>query len=194
MVRLPFQRLLEGEEIRLSRPGILLGIVCCTVGWLVFVFTLVAPESWLDQTENPILRRMVATAGVIVFALGAWKEVRPWWRQRRLLLGKGCLQLLEGDRVLGQIPYDNIANAVVGNVGPVVSLLLTLHDYNRSDTCWDIPPGFHDYFQRTKGFDLFIKGFEVSPEILRGKILSYCQDACRAARGAVGDGHGCPMR
>src|SRR5216684_8571042 len=84
MVTIMFQPLSEGEEIHLSRPPIFLGLILCAVGWFLCLVTLIAPESWLDRTELPIIRRVVAAAGVIGFAFGAYQSALPWLRKRRL--------------------------------------------------------------------------------------------------------------
>jgi hypothetical protein len=170
----PFRPLPEGEEIRPSAVPIALGISFCSAGCLLSAFALLAPEAWLDPTDHPLLRRVVAAAGLAGFAYGVYQAVLPWLRQRRLVLGGDCLQLLEGGRVLGQVPYDNVARAAVDRVGRSVAVLLLLHDYRRPDTCWDHPPGFHDYLQKTEGCDLFIMGFRGYPEDLRAKILARC--------------------
>src|SRR5262249_23779087 len=179
MTAAPFRPLAEGEVFPPSRTPILLGFFLCSVACLAFTLALVAPEAWLDGTGFPLLRRVVVAAGS---AYGAYQAVLSWLRRRRLVLGEDRLQLLEGNRVLGQVPFDNIAQVAVGQVGRSFAVLLLLGDHHRPDTCWDGPPGFHDYFKRAEGFDLFIAGFRVYPEDLRTKIVAPCRGVRAAER------------
>lgn len=171
----PFQPSPEGEEIRPSTAPVLLGLLFSSAGCLLSAFALLAPEAWLDPMEHPLVRRLVAAVVLAGFAYGAYQAALPWVRKRRMFLGGDCLQLLEGDRVLGQVPYDNIAQATVGRVGRSFAVLLLLHDYRRPDTCWDNPPGFHDYLKGTEGYDMFITGFRGHPEDLRARIVARCR-------------------
>ncbi len=175
MTAAPLRPIAGDEVIPPSRTPILSGLFVCSVACLAFSLALVAPDTRRDASESPLLRQGVIAVGAAWFACGAYQSVRPCLRRRRLVLAKDRLQLLEGNRVLGQVPFDNIAQVAVRQVGRSFAVLLLLGDYHRPDTCWDSPPGFHDHFKRAEGFDLFIVGFRIYPHDLRKKIVARCQ-------------------
>src|SRR5262245_27672342 len=129
----PLRPIAADEVIPPARTPILLGLFVCSFASLVFTLALVAPDTRRDTSESPLLRQSVVAVGAAWFACGVYLSVRPWLRRRRLVLTEDRLQLLEGNRVLGQVPFDNIAQVAVRQVGRSFAVLLLLGDYHRSD-------------------------------------------------------------
>lgn len=168
------------EEIRPSWVPIVFGFLLSVAGFAVFALALLAPDAWLLPTDHPLGRRLVGLLGVAVTAYTAYAAVRPWLEGRRLVLGAECLRLIEAGRVVGQVPYDNIARLSVDRVGRALAVLVVLHDAQRPDTWWEAPPGFHGYLKRARGCDLYLVWFSVPPETLREKLLARCSSARQA--------------
>jgi hypothetical protein len=181
MSPLSFEVLHEGEQIHPARFPIVVGLLCCSIGCLLSIGFILAPESPRHPSMYPLLYRLAGILPLVGCGYGIYQTVQPWICRRRLVLGADRLQLIERDSILGQIPYDNISRIVVGQVGRSTAVLILLHDYHRPDTCWDNPPGFHGYLKSTTGFDLFIVEFNGSPEHLRKKILSRCGQSVASA-------------
>jgi hypothetical protein len=173
-----FRPLTEGEVIRVSRLRLLLLVLACAGGVVAFGAALAPPAKPDRHGRVGRAQPALGVVGVLVCACAAWQVVRPWRRDRRLLLGGDRLQLLEGDAVLGEVPYDNIAAVVVQHRRRSESqVLVRLRDACRPDTRWVDPPGFRAFLKATSGFDLVIDpGFRGGPEVIRAKILGRCQD------------------
>jgi hypothetical protein len=172
-----FRTLADGEVIRLSRLRLALLLSACIVGICVFASAALrapqqVPTSRRQLPSNPLF----GILGALVWTAGAVMIVLPFLRDRRMVLGADRLQMVEGNRVRLEIPFDNIADAVVRKrARSEAVLMLRLHDPCRSDTRWDDPGGVRYFLKRSTGFDLFLEtGFQDSPKTLRKKILERC--------------------
>jgi hypothetical protein len=176
---LPEPPVTDGEEIRISRCRRILALLGCLALLCISTTWVFAPdETDVARIEFPTQWRLptLRVGGLLLLAVTGYaifQFVGPLVRDRRIVLGSDRLQLVEGRRVLGQVPYDNIEKMVVDRVGRGgFGVWFTLYDYARPDTFWDNPPGFHQYLKRKDGFDLFIEpGFREYPEEIRRRIL-----------------------
>jgi hypothetical protein len=168
--------LAEGEVIYLSRLRLLFLLGICVGGTFVFGLCVLDAQAQV-RVGRPMGPELIfGLVGVLIWICGAVQVCKPYLRGRRLVLGADRIQMLERDRVLLQVPYDNIAEAKVRHARRSEDMLmLRLHDASRADTRWHPPPSGRESLQKTTGFDLFIDtGFKDNPMTLKEKILDRC--------------------
>jgi hypothetical protein len=118
--------------------------------------------------------------------------VRCLFSDERLILGPDRLQLVKGkDRVVGQVPFENVAVVALNKADDLKSLGLDLHDLKRTDTFW--PTGLASTPDRREagGHDVTLGGdLQVTARALL-KEINHRVEAFRSANPTAAAATGC---
>ncbi len=99
-------------------------------------------------------------------------------RRRRLIVGPDRLRLVErADRVVGEVPFDNIADVRVVEIGAgVTSLGIVLARRDRGDTFWPLGLSRHQRAAHVGGHDFGLDaGYVLAPEAIRDEVVARLQ-------------------